>query len=330
MRKKVALVYGGDSSEYEISIKSAKHIAKHIDTTRYEVWEVLIKGAQWDVLPLFADLNDPNLVRYPIEKSDFSFSIPNRDGGVERRVKFDVVLIMIHGTPGENGLFQAYLEMIGIPFTTSSAAVALLAFNKYACKSFLRGFGVTMPKDLYLKEGDPYDPKEIVKKLGLPLFVKPNNGGSSFGASKVESIRELSTAIDYAFKEDSAILIEEYIEGREVTNGVFNDILKLPVTEIIPHNQFFDYEAKYLGASDEICPAPIDDELRDKIIEVSHSIYRYLNCKGFVRIDYIVRNNHPYFLEINTVPGMTEMSLIPQQIRAVGLSIEEFLNLLLN
>lgn len=329
MKKIVALVYGGDSSEHEISVKSGKHIAKHIDTTRYEVWEVLIKGAEWSVFPHLSNIYDKSVDRYAIDKGDFSFIIPNDKGGAPRSVKFDTVLIMIHGTPGENGLFQAYLEMIGLPFTTSSAAVALLAFNKYACKCFLREFGIKMPKEVYLREGDSYNPIEIVEKLGLPLFVKPNNSGSSFGASKVDSIDDLTPAIHYAFEEDNSILIEEYIEGIEVTNGVFNDIVKLPVTEIIPHNEFFDYEAKYLGAADEICPAQISDELTERVVDTSYSIYRHLNCKGFVRVDYIVKGDEVYFLEINSVPGMTEMSLIPQQIRTIGLSIKEFLNLLL-
>lgn len=331
MKKKIALIYGGDSSEFEISVKSGKHIASHIDRDKYQVWEVLIKGKEWRVIV-------SETVSYPIDKADFSFVIPSQEegdasssvGGI--RVHFDCALIMIHGTPGENGLLQAYLEMIGMPFTTSPATVCSLTFNKYACKCMLRDTGVKLAREVFLRREESYNPFQIIAKLGLPLFVKPNNGGSSFGIAKVKRPEELSEAIENAFKEDSAILIEEFIDGREMTNGVFEtgELFRLPVTEIIPDNEFFDYEAKYLGASQEICPAVIPEELSNSIIDMSHKIFRHLGCKGFVRIDYIVRDKEIYFLELNSVPGMTEMSLVPQQIRAAGLTIKEFLNHLLS
>jgi D-alanine-D-alanine ligase len=250
----------------------------------------------------------------------------------ESRLHFDLALIMIHGSPGENGLLQAYFEMIGMPFTTCPATVAAITFNKYACKCFLRDTGVKLAAERFIRRGDGYNPYDISIALGLPLFVKPNNGGSSFGVTKVKKLEELNDAIECAFKEDAAILVEEFIDGREMTNGVYEhngELVRLPVTEIISNNEFFDYEAKYLGASQEICPANIPVELSDRIIELSHKIYRYLGCRGVVRIDYIVRGEEIFFLEINTVPGMTEMSLVPQQIRAAGMTIKEFLTQLL-
>lgn len=359
MKKKIALIYGGDSSEFEVSIKSGKHMAQHIDRDRYDVWEVFMKGQEWRVLDSQGESKSVGetgshvfgeAVSYPIDKADFSFVIPSDLGIGGTSIHFDTALIMIHGTPGENGLLQAYFELIGMPFTTAPATVCALTFNKYACKCILRDTGVKLAREIFLRREDSYNPFQIIAKLGLPLFVKPNNGGSSFGISKVKRAEELSVAIENAFKEDDSILIEEFIDGREMTNGVFengvisenvgeslsgrdfaaSELFRLPVTEIIPDNEFFDYEAKYLGASQEICPAAISTELSDRIIEMSHKIFRHLGCKGFVRVDYIVREDEIFFLEINTVPGMTEMSLVPQQIRAAGLTIKEFLNHLLS
>ncbi len=324
-KKIIALIYGGDSSEYEVSIKSGKHIAEHLDRERYLVYEVLMRGADWKVL--YSEDKS-----YLIDKADFSFVIPDESGIGGRRVKFDKALIMIHGTPGENGLLQAYFEMIGMKFSTCSATVSAISFDKYACKCYLRDTGINLAREQFIRRGDSYNAYDIVARLGLPLFVKPNNGGSSFGVTKVKRLEDLNDAIESAFKEDESVLVEEYIQGREMTNGVYEyegELVRLPVTEIISNNEFFDYEAKYLGASREICPAEISGELSDRVVEASHKIYRYLGCKGIVRVDYIVRGDEIFFLEINTVPGMTEMSLVPQQVRAAGMTIREFLNQLL-
>lgn len=324
--KRIALIYGGDSSEYEVSVKSGKHMASHIDKERYEVFEVLIKGADWRVVCEGEDHH------YFIDKADFSLVMPSKGWLKESRLHFDLALIMIHGSPGENGLLQAYFEMIGMPFTTCPASVAAITFNKYACKCFLRDIGVKLAKEQFIRRGDGYNPYDISIALGLPLFVKPNNGGSSFGVTKVKKLDELNDAIECAFKEDASILIEEFIDGSEMTNGVYEhngQLVRLPVTEIISNNEFFDYEAKYLGASQEICPALIPADLSEKIVDLSHKIYRYLGCRGVVRVDYIVRGEEIFFLEINTVPGMTEMSLVPQQIRAAGMTIQEFLSQIL-
>ena len=324
-KKIIALVYGGDSSEIEISIKSGKHMAKHIDRDRYELYEVMIKGKEWQVM-----LDNGEAV--DIDKSDFSFVIPVEDSSTYRRINFDKVLIMIHGTPGENGLLQAYFEMVGVRFTTCSAVVSAITFDKYACKCYIRDTGVKLPGEYFLRRGSDYSIDNIVESLGLPLFVKPNNGGSSFGVTKVKRKEDLERAIELAFEEDQSILVEEFIEGREVTNGVYkngNGFIPLPVTEIISDNEFFDYDAKYLGASKEICPAEISREMCDRVTEISQNLYEYIGCSGVVRFDYILKGDEIYFLEVNTVPGMTEMSLVPQQIRAAGMTIKEFLSQLI-
>ncbi|MCK9627224.1 MAG: D-alanine--D-alanine ligase [Bacteroidales bacterium] len=324
-KKVVALIYGGDSSESQVSVMSGKNIAANIDRQKYEVYEILLKGSEWNV-----QLEGGKTV--PIDKSDFSFVLPAGDSRVQSRINFDIALIMIHGTPGENGMLQAYLEMVGMPHTTCPAIISAITFNKYATKCFIRDTGVSLAREHFLRRGDSWNPAEVVKKLGLPLFVKPNEGGSSFGVTKVKRVEDLEKAVELAFREDSSVLIEEFIEGREMTNGVFEvngKLSKLPVTEIISKNEFFDYEAKYLGACKEVCPAGIPEALSERIVAQSHKIYRHLGCRGVVRMDYIIRGEEIFFLEINTVPGMTEMSLVPQEIKAAGMTIRSFLSNLL-
>lgn len=320
MKKRIALLYGGNSSEAEVSVKSGKHVAQHLDPLKYEVFEIMVRGMDWRV-------QNPDCNFAQIDKSDFSFI--HSDG---KKITFDIALIMIHGTPGEDGMIQGYFDMVGIKYSTSPSIVSAITFNKYACKCFLRDSGIMLPKEVFLRKGDKYSVDEISTQLGYPMFVKPNDGGSSFGVTKVKSADGLSLAIEEAFKEDDKVLIEEFIEGREMTNGAFlsgNSLNVLPVTEIIPDNEFFDYEAKYLGASKEICPAKIPESMREAIQENTSKIYSHLGCRGVVRVDYIVNNKGIYFLEINTVPGMTQMSLVPQQIRAAGMTIGEFLDKLL-
>lgn len=324
-KKIVALIYGGDSSEAQVSVMSGKNIAANIDRQRYEVYEILLKGSEWNV-------QHEGGKTIPIDKSDFSFVLPAGDSRAQSRINFDIALIMIHGTPGENGMLQAYLEMVGMPHTTCPSIISAITFNKYATKCFIRDTGVSLAKEIFLRKGDKWDAGEVVAKLGLPLFVKPNEGGSSFGVTKVKRIEDLESAVELAFKEDNSVLIEEFIEGREMTNGVFEakgELSKLPVTEIISKNEFFDYEAKYLGACREVCPAEIPEALSERIVAQSHKIYRHLGCRGVVRMDYIIRGEEIFFLEINTVPGMTEMSLVPQEIKASGMTIRSFLSNLL-
>lgn len=337
MKKKIALIYGGNSEEAEISIQSGKNVSECICREKYDVYEVLLRGVDWRVLnPCggvvedgVADkcLENPAEYGVGVDKTDFSFTWNGE------KVKFDMAFIMIHGTPGENGLLQGYLEMMGIPYNTCSAYVSAITFDKHSCKRFIEHAGVKMAKDVFLRRGSSYNAGEIVAALGLPLFVKPTNGGSSFGISKVKKSEDLAPAIELVFKEYDSVIIEESIKGRELTNGIYakgDELVRLPVTEIVTTREFFDYEAKYLGESQEICPARIPDELTRRIQDTTEMIYRYMGCSGLVRMDYIVDGDEIYFLETNTVPGMTPMSLVPAQVRAAGISMTEFFNTLID
>lgn len=314
-KKNIALIYGGDTSEVEISKQSGKYVARHINREKYNVHEVLLRGASWSVDGV------------EIDKSDFSYT--TKEG---EKVKFDIAFIMIHGSPGENGLLQGYLEMMRIPFNTCSSFTSSITFDKHSCKRFLDFAGVKLAKDVFIRKGVPYSCTEIIKELGLPLFVKPTNGGSSFGVTKVKREEDLQEAIDTAFKEGDSILVEECITGREMSHGIYkngDEVIPLPITEIVTDREFFDYQAKYLGESKEICPAPISENLTKKINELTSFIYTYMGCKGLIRIDYIVKGYDIYFLEINSVPGMTQMSIVPGQLRAAGIDMEEFITTLI-
>ena len=337
MRKSIALIYGGNSEEAEISIQSGKNVAGCICRERYDVYEVLLRGVNWRVLnpdggavdmdEALGSLKDPQNSGVEVDKTDFSFEWNGR------RVKFDMAFIMIHGTPGENGLLQGYLEMMGVPYNTCSAYVSAITFDKHSCKRFIDHAGIKMAKDVFIRRGSSYCAEEIVAQLGLPVFVKPTNGGSSFGITKVKKVEDLVPAIELVFREYDSVIIEESIVGRELTNGIYpkgDELVKLPVTEIVTTREFFDYEAKYLGESQEICPANIPDDLTRRIQDTTEQIYRYMGCSGLVRMDYIVQGDDIYFLETNTVPGMTAMSLVPAQVRAAGISMDEFINTLID
>ena len=323
--KKIALIYGGDSSEWKISVLSGKHVASCLDRTKYEVYEILLRGDEWNLCdPSVADRAVPLA---PVDPSDFTYEA---DG---MRIRFDVALIMIHGTPGENGILQAHLEKLGVPFTTCSSEVAALTFDKHACKRYMQGLGIPLAPDIFLRRGEAFDAETAVEKLGLPIFVKPNDGGSSFGVTKVKRIEDLPAAVEAAFREGDSVLLESHIPGRELTEGVFirdGVIVPLPVTEIISHNEYFDYEAKYLGKSDEVCPAQIPADVAHVVREQTRRIYQHFGCRGLIRCDYILsESGQVYFLEINPVPGMTKMSLVPAQIRAAGLSVAEVMDVLI-
>ena len=314
--KKIALIYGGDSSEWGISVLSGKFVASCL-TARYEVTELLLRNGQWSVCdPAVTDVAVP--VK-PFLPSDLKH--------------FDVAMIMIHGTPGENGILQAELEKHEVPFTTCSSRVAAMTFDKHACKKALRGLGIPLAPEFFLHRGEKFSPEAVVEQLGLPVFVKPNDGGSSFGVTKVKRQEDLAPAIAAAFSESDDVLIESFIPGRELTEGVFNrcgEVIPLPVTEIIPHNEYFDYEAKYLGKSDEVCPAQIPADIAHTVREQTRRIYQHFGCRGLIRCDYILsESGKVYFLEINPVPGMTKMSLVPAQIRAAGMKVEEVLDCLI-
>ena len=322
-QKNIALVYGGDSSEWEISVLSGKNMAAHINRERYRVFEILLRGQDWRVV-VGPDGSEPEDGK--IDKNDFSCLWKGE------KVLFHKAFIMIHGTPGENGLLPSYFELLELPHTCCSAFTSALAFNKHACKGYLRDTGIQMPKGVLLQRDEEIDEAGLVAHLGLPLFVKPNSGGSSFGVSKVRSPEALKAALDKAFAENDEVLAEEYIEGRELTNGYFgrgNKGQELPVTEIVSHNEFFDFQAKYQGESQEITPAPITEAQRKKVQETTAAIFHYLHCSGFVRVDYMLRGDDLYFLEVNTIPGMTKMSLVPQQLQEAGLSIEAFIDWML-
>ncbi len=336
--KNIALIYGGNSEEAEISIKSGLNVLQQLDKSKYNIYQVLLRGRNWRVLnPNCEEINEAipfdllknfinneinTAIGAEIDKTDFSFTFNGE------KVLLDEAVIMIHGTPGENGLLQGYLEMLDIPFNTCSSFVSAITFDKHSCKRFLDNAGVKMAKDIYLIKGAKYNPEEIINKIGLPLFVKPTNGGSSFGVTKVKKAEELIPALDIVFKEYDSALIEEYIKGRELTNGIYikdGKTTTFPVTEIITTREFFDYQAKYMGESKEVCPAELSSELTEKVQQLSERIYKYLGCTGLVRMDYILKENDLYFLELNTVPGMTKMSLMPVQARIGNIDLSSII-----
>ncbi len=311
--KTIAIVAGGDSSEFEISVKSATEVSKVL-SSRYITYVIMISGTNWY-------WEDPKGRFHNIDKNDFSLIAD------DNRIRFNAVFIAIHGTPGENGLLQGYFDMMGIPYTSCGAFCSALAFNKQACKLFLKDSSIPMAVSILVRTGERIDPDEILNQTGLPCFVKPNDSGSSFGVTKVKKKDDLLPAIDTASKESNEVMIEAFMDGREVACGVVktkNKTIVFPVTEIISKNEFFDYEAKYTpGNSDEVTPANMPEEITDEIRRLSSLIYDLLGCKGIVRVDFIVINSQPYFLEINTIPGMTEESLIPKQAKAAGIPLED-------
>ena len=311
--KTIAIVAGGDSSEYEISVKSAVAVSNAL-SSRYIVYIVVIRGTNWY-------WEDSKGRFFNIDKNDFSLVTD------EYRIKFDGVFIAIHGTPGENGLLQGYFDILGIPYSSCGAFCSALTFNKQACKMYLKEYKIPMANAILIRKEDNFDPVAITNQTGLPCFVKPNTSGSSFGVSKVSKKEDLLSAIEKAFKESEEVLVETYLGGREVACGVVktkNDSYVLPVTEIISKNEFFDFEAKYtVGVSDEITPAEMPSEITYEVQRLSSLIYDLLGCRGIVRADFIVVDNSPYFLEINTVPGMTKESIFPKMVAAAGINPEE-------
>lgn len=309
----IAIAAGGDSSEFEISVKSAKEVSLVL-SGKYSTYIIMVRGTNWY-------WEDPKGRLFNIDKNDFTLKLD------DKKVRFDAVFIAIHGTPGENGLLQGYFDIMKIPYTSCSAFCSALTFNKQACKLFLKEYGIPMADALIIRKGETIDKKMIISRTGLPCFVKPNDSGSSFGVSKVKKEEELMPAIEKAFAESSEAMIETYMPGREVACGVVkskNRKIVLPVTEIISKNEFFDYEAKYTsGRSEEVTPANLPEELTDEIQKLSSQIYDLLGCKGIVRVDFIIVKEKPWFLEINTVPGMTKESLVPQQIKAAGIQFED-------
>jgi D-alanine-D-alanine ligase len=316
MKKKVALVTGGLSGEAQISYKSAITVNGNLDRNKFDVYQIDINPSGWWYTP-------DNEAPQKVNRDDFSIT----DGG--SKINFDVVLLCIHGTPGEDGKLQGYFDMLGLPYTSCDAATSALTFNKRYTVAVAAFGGISVANSMHLFKHTPVSPENILAKLQLPVFVKPNNGGSSIGMSKVTTADALAPALEKAFKEDTQVLVEEFISGREFTIGVFktNGTLQvLPITEIETSNEFFDFEAKYQGKSVETTPALIAETMQSQLEAAAKRVYEVLNCRGVVRIDFIYNEEKglPYMLEVNTVPGQSAASVIPQQVKAMGMSLQEF------
>jgi len=315
-KKNIALLTGGFSKESEIAFKSAEEVEKNIDRNKYNVFKIIIKSERW-----YYQSKDGKEI--DVDKNDFSIKL-----GINK-IKFDCVFILIHGTPGEDGKIQGYLDMLSLPYTTCNHTTSAFTFNKSYCNKIVSSLGVNVAKSLHLFKNQNFTVEKIVEEISLPCFVKPNNGGSSIGMSKVNKPENLMKAIKKAFKEDNQVLIEQFIKGKELTCGMIGTrkgLIVFPITQIVPINkEYFDFEAKYKGKSKEITPAPIDENFSIKIKSTASYLYNKLNCKGVVRFDFILEENTNklFFLEVNTVPGQTTESIVPQQIREMGITTKE-------
>lgn len=321
LKRTIAIVCGGDSSEHDVSMHSAQGLYSFFDKERYNIYIVDVKGIDWHV-----ELEDGTSA--PIDKNDFSF-IENG-----KHIEFDYAYITIHGAPGENGIMQGYFDLIHLPYSTSSVLVEALTFDKYVLNNYLRGFGVNVADSILLRRGEEYNEEEIEKSLGMPCFVKPAADGSSFGVSKVKNIDQLAPALRVAFMESDEVMIEGFLDGTEISQGVYktkDKSIVFPATEVVTSNEFFDYNAKYNGQVQEITPARINPDTAKRVAAETSRIYDILHANGIIRIDYIISkdkegNDVINMLEINTTPGMTATSFIPQQVRAAGLDIKEVLS----
>lgn len=323
MKKNIALIAGGFTGESVVSFNSAQQVESQLDTNLYNVYKIIITKSEWYYL-------SENKTKIVIDKNDFSLDID------ENHIKFDVAFIIIHGSPGEDGKLQSYFDLLNIPYTTCDATTSALTMNKGYTKAIVEGIkGLNVAKSVQLFKNVSSIEDDIKSLLSLPLFIKPNNGGSSIGMSKVNAWAELSNALNKAFAEDAQILIEEFIKGREFTVGIFqsnNEVKVLPITEIKSSKEFFDFEAKYTtGMTEEITPADLPQEITTKVGEIVSHVYHKLNCKGVVRVDFILQEQTQefYFIEINTVPGQSQNSIIPQQVRAAGMQMKDFYSMLI-
>ncbi|EZG44586.1 D-alanine-D-alanine ligase [Gregarina niphandrodes] len=315
MRKRIiAIVAGGCSSELEVSLRSGQGISSFMDKERYDLYIVEVEGRRWEVIL-------PDGTKSAIDRNDFSFT----ESGEKRT--FEFAYITVHGRPGENGMLQGYFDLIGMPYSSCSVLVSAMTFSKFTCNQYLKGFGVRVSESLILRSGFEISDEEVINKIGLPCFVKPNAGGSSFGVSKVKTREDIQQAIRKAFKEDNEVMIEASMEGTEITCGCYKTRDKetvFPITEVVSTNEFYDYNAKYRKQSQNFTPARIPEETATKVRQLTSSIYDILGCSGLVRIDYIItKGDNINLLEINTTPGMTDTSFIPQQVRAAGLDIKD-------
>ena len=316
MKRSIAIIAGGDSSELPVSLRSAQGLYSFMDKERYQLYIVEMEGRRWEV-----HLPDGSVT--PVDKNDFSFMMNGE------KKTFDFAYITIHGTPGENGLLQGYLDMIGIPYSSCNVLVSAITFNKFSCNQYLKRFGVKVAESILLRKNQHISDEDVIERIGLPCFIKPNAGGSSFGVTKVKTKDQIQPAIRKAAHESDEVMIEAYMRGTEVTCGCYKTKDKsvvFPVTEVVTSNEFFDYDAKYNGQVEEITPARISDGLTQRIQQLTSTIYDILGCYGIIRIDYIITAEEVIqLLEINTTPGMTATSFIPQQVRAAKLDIKDVL-----
>lgn len=314
MKRTIAIVGGGDTSEFHVSLRSAQGIYSFIDKEKYTLYVVEMHGLDWHV-------QLPDEAVAPIDRNDFSFQLNGE------KVKFDFAYITIHGTPGEDGHLQGYFDMLGIPYSCCGVLAAALTYDKFACNQYLKSFGIRIAESLMLRKGQSVSDEDVLTKIGLPCFIKPSLGGSSFGVTKVKTKEQIQLAISKAFDEAKEVVVEAFMEGIEVTCGCYKTKEKsvvFPITEVVTQNEFFDYDAKYNGQVSEITPARISAELTERIQKITSAIYDILGASGIIRVDYIITSGEKInLLEVNTTPGMTPTSFIPQQVRAAGLDIKD-------
>ena len=329
----IAVIYGSDSSEWEVSCRSGEYVASAIDDTAYDVYEVFARFGVWQLVA-YRKRNAMRVIfpegsRPEIDKNDFSVKV------LGDKVKCDFAYVVQHGAPGETGQIEGYFEMLGIPCSTCDSSTCSIVFDKYACKCYIRELGLAKcAPDVFVRHGMDHQEAqdEVARKLQFPVFVKPTQGGSSFGVTRVTNPEDMAHAIRYAFSENDTVLIEQGVVGRELTCAAYFDgkqVSTLPLIEIVSENEYFDYDAKYNGHSQELCPAPVSDEIRELVQQTTARIYFRLGCRGVVRMDYILAEDGLYFLEINTIPGMTSASLVPRMVRTGGLDMTAFLTTLI-
>ena len=316
MKKTIAIICGGDTSEHDVSMRSAAGIESFMDHDRYEIYKVEIHAGKWEAI-----LSDGT--RSKVDRNEFTFEVEGRT------IRPDFCYITIHGVPGENGILQGYFDLIGMPYSTCGVLVEAITYDKFVLNNYMRALGVKVADSLLIKQGMDKDvaDEDIISRIGLPCFVKPASGGSSFGTTKVKTAEQLRPAIDLALKEGEDVMVEAFMQGTEITCGCYKTKQKsvvLPITEVVPENEFFDYDAKYNGQVSEITPARLSERLTERVQKLTSSIYDILDCHGIIRIDYIITEGEKInLLEINTTPGMTATSFIPQQVRAAGLDIKD-------
>lgn len=316
MKRTIAIVAGGDSSEFPVSLRSAQGLYSFMDKEKYTVYIVEMKGLCWEAV-----LPDGN--KTAVDRNDFSFLLNGE------KITFDFAYIIIHGTPGENGLLQGYFDLLHIPYSTCDVLASALTFNKFALNHYLQGFGIRISNSLLVRKGSDISDQDVIEKIGLPCFIKPNEGGSSFGVTKVKTAEQIRPAIEKAMHESDEVMVEAFMAGTEITCGCYKTRTKevvFPITEVVSKNEFFDYAAKYDGESQEITPARLDDDTTRRVKTLTSAIYDILGCEGIIRVDYIITEGGKInLLEVNTTPGMTATSFIPQQVRAAGLDMKDVL-----